>query len=48
MSLDVAGYTRDLYGPGGAKFDPAFLEPEDGQEEGDDAAGEEGDASEDS
>lgn len=46
MSLDATAYTRDLYGPGGPKFDRAFLEPEDGQEEGDDVA-EEGDASED-
>lgn len=26
MSVDTEAYTRDLYGPGGPKYDPAFLE----------------------
>lgn len=37
MSVDTEAYTRDLYGPGGPKYDPAFLEAD--REEGEEAAG---------
>lgn len=38
MSVDTEAYTRDLYGPGGPKYDAAFLEADavegDGEAEG--------------
>eukprot|EP00903_Cladosiphon_okamuranus_P017252 g15897.t1 len=37
MSIDSEAYTRDLYGPGGPQYDPAFLE--DGAVEGGGEAG---------
>lgn len=43
MSCDTEAYTRDLYGPGGPKYDPAFLEANDAEGEGEgeeEAAGE--------
>lgn len=39
LSLDAAAYSRELYGPGGPKYDAAFLESE--EEEG---GGDEGEA----
>lgn len=35
LSLDAAAYTRELYGPGGPKYDPAFLETGEGEGGGD-------------
>lgn len=39
MSTDTAAYTRDLYGPGGPKYDAAFLEESDDVEEEEGAEG---------
>lgn len=33
MSTDTVAYTRDLYGPGGPKYDAAFVEEDDERRE---------------
>lgn len=39
MSVDTEAYTRDLYGPGGPKYDPAFLDEDEDEDEDEDAVG---------
>lgn len=42
MSLDEAAYMRDLYGPGGPKIDPEFVDNDELDDDGIEAEGQEG------